>query len=99
MVVGEAGIDAKGLVFVGEMGTNTSLVPLYDGWSRRGERALARVARKYWGANLALLLASMSAEGIGGPCLLAIEGSSTWEVLEAYLKSGYWRPRSSRGKW
>ena len=55
-----------------EMGNNTSLTPLYDAWSRRRERALGRVARNYWGANLALLLVSMSAEEIGDPCLLAV---------------------------
>ena len=43
---------------------------------------LARVPRN-WGANVTLL-ASMSAEGMG-PCL-AVEGSTTREVFEAYLK-------------
>jgi len=74
-------LDADRLVFVDEMGTNTSLAPLY-GWSRRGERALANVPRN-WGANVTLL-ASMSAEGMG-PCL-AVEGSTTREVFEAYLE-------------
>ena len=81
MVAGEAGIDARRLVFVDEMGTNTSLFPLYA-WSRRGERAFASVPRN-WGSNVTLL-ASMSAEGMG-PCL-AVEGSTTSEVFEAYLK-------------
>jgi transposase len=81
MVAGEAGIDARRLVFVDEMGTNTSLFPLYA-WSRRGERAFASVPRN-WGANVTLL-ASMSAEGMG-PCL-AVEGPTTREVFEAYLK-------------
>jgi hypothetical protein len=53
MVAGEAGIDTRGLVFVDEMGTNTSLFSLYA-WSRGGERAFASVARN-WGANLSLL--------------------------------------------
>jgi transposase len=75
------GLDAGQLVFVDEMGTNTSLAPLYA-WSRRGERALASVPRN-WGANVTLL-ASMSAEGIG-PCL-AVEGPTTREVFEAYLE-------------
>ncbi|MDQ5828363.1 MAG: transposase [Actinomycetota bacterium] len=56
------GLDADRLVFVDEMGANTSLAPLYA-WSRRGERALASVPRN-WGANVTLL-ASMSAEGMG----------------------------------
>jgi transposase len=81
MVAGEAGIDAERLVFVDEMGTNTSLFPLYA-WSRRGERAFASVPRN-WGANVTLL-ASMSAEGMG-PCL-AVEGATTKAVFEAYLE-------------
>jgi hypothetical protein len=75
------GLDAGQLVFVDEMGTNTSLAPLYA-WSRRGERALASVPRN-WGANVTLL-ASMSAEGIGS--CLAVEGPTTREVFEAYLE-------------
>jgi transposase len=75
------GLDADWLVFVDEMGVNTSLAPLYA-WSRRGERALASVPRN-WGANVTLL-ASMSAEGMG-PCL-AVEGSTTGEVFKTYLK-------------
>ena len=79
LVVGN--LDANRLVFVDEMGTNTSLAPLYA-WSRRGERALFEVPRN-WGANVTLL-ASMSAEGMG-PCL-AIEGSTTKAVFETYLE-------------
>ncbi len=79
--VGSPGSRRGQLVFVDEMGTNTSLAPLYA-WSRRGERALASVPRN-WGANVTLL-ASMSAEGIG-PCL-AVEGPTTREVFEAYLE-------------
>lgn len=74
-------IDARWLVFVDEMGSNTSLTSLYA-WSRRGERALAKVPRN-WGANVTLL-ASMSAEGMGPS--LAVEGSTTTEVFEAYLE-------------
>jgi transposase len=76
-----AELDADRLVFVDEMGANTSLFPLYA-WSRRGERALASVPRN-WGANVTLL-ASVSAEGMG-PCLV-VEGSTTREVFEAYLE-------------
>jgi transposase len=74
-------LEAERLVFVDEMGTNTSLAPLYA-WSRRGKRALASVPRN-WGANVTLL-ASMTAEGMG-ECL-AVEGSTTTAVLEAYLE-------------
>ena len=75
------GLEVERLVFVDEMGTNTSLTPLYA-WSRRGERALCSVPRN-WGANITLL-ASMTAEGMG-ECL-AVEGPTTREVFEAYLK-------------
>lgn len=74
-------IDARRLVFVDEMGSNTTLAPLYA-WSRRGERALAKAPRN-WGANVTLL-ASMSAEGMGGG--LAVEGATTRGVFEAYLE-------------
>ncbi len=74
-------IDAGRLVFVDEMGSNTSLAPLYA-WSRRGERALAMTPRN-WGANVTLL-ASMGAEGMGG--CLAVEGATTRGVFEAYLE-------------
>jgi transposase len=74
-------ISAERLVFVDEMGTNTSLAPLYS-WSPKGERAFCSAPRN-WGANVTLL-ASMSAKGMG-PCL-AVEGPTTREVFEAYLK-------------
>jgi len=79
LVAGE--IYAERLVFVDEMGSNISLAPVYA-WSRRGERAFASVPRN-WGKNVTLL-ASMSLEGMG-PCL-AVEGSTTREVYEAYLE-------------
>src|SRR5215211_6449388 len=81
LVAGEAGIDAKRLVFVDEMGTNTSLAPLY-GWSRRGRRAPLKAPRN-WGSNLTFL-ASVTREGMG-PCL-AVEGATTREAFEAYLE-------------
>jgi DDE superfamily endonuclease len=68
-------------VFVDEMGTNTSLAPLY-GWSRRGERAHLKAPRN-WGTNLTLL-ASITRGGMG-PCLV-VEGATTREVFEAYLE-------------
>jgi transposase len=74
-------IHAQRLVFVDEMGANISLAPVYA-WSRRGERALASVPRN-WGKNTTLL-ASISLEGMG-ECL-AVEGSTTTAVFEAYLE-------------
>ncbi len=75
-------IDTQQLVFVDEMGSNTSLAPLYA-WSRRGKRALLAKVPRNWGANVTLL-ASMSAEGMGPS--LAVEGSTTREVFEVYLE-------------
>jgi transposase len=60
MVAGEAGIEARRLVFVDECGANISLVPLYA-WSGRGERAPAKAPRN-WGKNVTLL-SSMRASG------------------------------------
>jgi hypothetical protein len=62
-------VDPRRLVFVDEMGTNTSLSSMYA-YSAKGRRAYARVPRNR-GANTTLL-ASMSFEGMG-PCL-AVEG-------------------------
>ena len=76
-----AAIRRERLVFVDEMGTNTSLAPLYA-WSPKGERARCCVPRN-WGANLTLL-ASITAEGMG-PCL-GVEGPTTRAVFEAYLQ-------------
>lgn len=81
LVASEAGIDAEFLVFVDEMGANTSLSPLHA-WSRRGERARLSVPRNR-GKNTTLL-ASMTLEGMG-PCL-AVIGGTTKEVFEAYVE-------------
>jgi transposase len=72
---------AERLVFVDEMGTNTSLHPLYA-WSIRGERAHCFVPRNR-GPNTTLL-ASMTAEGMG-PCL-AVEGATDRIVFETYIE-------------
>jgi hypothetical protein len=74
-------LDAGRLVFVDEMGTNTSLSPLY-GWAEIGQRVLCSVPRNR-GANTTLV-ASMSVEGMG-PCL-AVTGSTTAVVFEAYME-------------
>ncbi len=66
-------------MFVDEMGTNTSLSPLY-GWSRVGERLCVK-APKNWGKNLTLL-SSMSMEGMGAS--VVVEGATTRVVFEAY---------------
>ena len=74
-------LDVWRLVFVDECGTHTSLAPLYA-WAPRGRRAYAKVPRNR-GKNTTLL-ASMSAEGMG-PCV-AVEGTTTAEVFEAYVE-------------
>ena len=78
LVAGEIG--AERLVFVDEMGSNTSLAPVHA-WALRGERACCSVPRNR-GKNTTLL-ASMTSEGMG-PCL-AIVGSTTAAVFEAYV--------------
>ena len=74
-------VAAERLVFVDEMGANVSLTPLYA-WSRRGKRAFGSAPRN-WGKNVTLL-ASITRRGLGPG--LAVEGSTTREVFEAYLE-------------
>lgn len=80
MTVAKA-VDPRKLVFVDEMGTNTSLCSRYA-YSPKGRRAYAQVPRNR-GANTTLL-ASMSLEGMG-PCL-AVEGATTTTVFEVYIE-------------
>jgi len=68
-------------VFVDEMGTNTSLSPVY-GWSKKGERAHCSVPRNR-GKNTTVL-ASMSLEGMGSS--LAVEGATTSAVFQTYVE-------------
>jgi transposase len=74
-------LDVGRLVFVDEMGANTSLAPLH-GWSRCGERARLKAPRNR-GKNTTLL-ASMSSEGMGPT--LAVQGGTTKAVFEAYIE-------------
>ena len=74
-------LDARGLVFVDEMGTNISLSPLYA-WAKKGKRAYWSVPRNR-GANTTVL-SSMSAEGMGPS--LTVEGATTSVVFEAYVE-------------
>jgi hypothetical protein len=68
-------------MFVDETGTHTSLAPLY-GYSPRGQRSFFKVPRNR-GTNTTLL-ASMGSEGMGPS--VAVEGSTTKEVFEAYIE-------------
>lgn len=74
-------LDAGRLVFVDEMGANTSLAPVHA-WSRRGRRARLSAPRNR-GKNTTLL-ASMSSEGMGPT--LAVQGGTTKAVFEAYVE-------------
>jgi len=75
-------VDAKRLVFVDEMGTNTSLSSL-RAWSKRGERAHCSLPRNR-GRNTTLLASMMSVEGMGPS--LAVEGATTRLVFETYVE-------------
>ena len=79
MVSGE--LCAKRLVFVDEMGSNTSLHELYA-YSPKGERAYCSVARNR-GKNTTLL-SSMSLSGMGPS--MVVEGSVNGAVFEGYLR-------------
>ncbi len=74
-------IAAERLVFVDEMGSNTSLAPLYA-YSPKGQRVYGSVPRNQ-GPNTTLL-SSMSMEGMGPS--LAVEGATTATVFEAYIE-------------
>jgi DDE superfamily endonuclease len=87
-------VDPERLVFVDEMGANTSLCALYA-WSPKGERAHTRVPPNR-GKNTTLL-ASMGVEGMGH--CLAVEGSTTAAVFETYVESGYLPQACAPGSW
>ena len=74
-------IDPQRLVFVDEMGTNTSLSPIYA-YSPRGQRACCSVPRNR-GKNTTLL-SCMSVEGMGAS--LAVEGATNREAFKAYVE-------------
>ncbi len=74
-------IDPERLVFVDEMGSNTSLSPIYA-YSPVGQRACCSVPRNR-GKNTTLL-SSMSARGMGSS--LAVDGPTDRKVFEAYLE-------------
>ena len=73
---------AKRLVFVDEMGSNTSLHELYA-YSPRGERAYCSVARNR-GKNMTLL-SSMTFSGMGPS--MVVEGGTNGAVFEGYLRA------------
>ncbi len=74
-------VETERLVFVDEMGTNTSLSAAYA-WAPKGQRAYWSVPRNR-GANTTVL-SSMSAEGMGPS--LTVEGPTTSVVFETYVE-------------
>jgi transposase len=74
-------IDPEQLVFVDEMGTHTSLSPIYA-YSPKGQRAYCSVPRNR-GPNTTLL-SCMSVEGMGAS--LVVQGATNREVFEAYVE-------------
>src|SRR5215208_7407227 len=74
-------IDAGRLVFVDEMGTHTSLAPLYA-YAPVGERAFFELPRNR-GKNTTLLT-SIDRGGMGPS--LAVEGATNARVFETYVK-------------
>lgn len=74
-------VEPQRLVFVDEMGANTSLSVLHA-WSHIGQRAYCSVPRNR-GKNTTLL-ASMCVEGMGPS--LAVEGATDGEMFEAYVQ-------------
>jgi transposase len=74
-------VDPECLVFVDEMGTHTSLAPLYA-YAPVGERASFEIPRNR-GTNTTLLT-SLDARGMGPS--MAVEGATTSRVFETYLE-------------
>jgi hypothetical protein len=80
--------DCGQLMFVDEMGTHTSLAPLY-GYSPRGKRAFFKVPRNR-GKNTTLL-ASIGREGMGPS--MVVEGSTLAGKSSRPMWSTLWLPR------
>ena len=74
-------IDPERLVFVDEMGANTSLSSIYA-YAPKGQRAYCSVPRNR-GPNTTLL-SCMSVEGMGSS--LTVEGATNRDVFEAYVE-------------
>src|SRR4051794_13723174 len=86
VLVAEA-LEAGRLVFVDEMGANTSLAPLHS-WSRRGERARLWAPRNR--GEKTTLLAGMSF--LGGGATLAGAGGANKAVFGGYVGGGFGPP-------
>ena len=82
------------LVFVDEMGTHTSLAPLYA-YAPIGERAFFEIPRNR-GKNTTLL-SSLHAQGMGPS--MAVEGATTREVFEATWSASWPLPCAPDRSW
>jgi hypothetical protein len=91
----EAGsLDPGCLVFVDEVGTHTSLAPVYA-YAPIGQRAYFEIPRNR-GKNTTLLT-SIDREGMGPS--LAVEGATTSRVFESYYVKRLLAPLlSSQGR-
>lgn len=85
-------INPERLVFVDEMGTNTSLAPVYA-YAPVGERVFFKIPRNR-GKNTTLLC-SLHTQGIGPS--MAVEEATTKEVFEAYVE-GFLAPTLKPGQ-
>jgi hypothetical protein len=70
-----------------EMGTHTSLAPLYA-YSPIGERAFFEIPRNR-GKNITLLT-SLHTQGMEPS--MAVQGATTVRVFETYVRSACWLP-------
>jgi transposase len=86
-------VDPERLVFVDEMGSHTSLAPLYA-YAPVGERALLEIPRNR-GTNTTLL-SSLHLRGMGPS--MAVEGATTREVFEAYYVEHFLVPALRPGQ-
>ena len=74
-------VDPGWLVFADEMGTHTSLAPLYA-YAPVGERACFKGPRNR--VRNTTLVASLRGGGMGSS--MAVEGATTGEIFEAYVE-------------
>ena len=74
-------VDPRRLVFVDEMGSHTSLTPLYA-YAPLGERAFFEIPRNR-GKNTTLLT-SLTSEGMGPS--MAVQGATTARVFKTYVE-------------
>ena len=77
-------IDPSRLVFIDESWVKTNMAPL-RGWSRKGERLMARLPHGHW--KTMTFLAGLRHDGITAPCVFdgPINGESFLRYVEQFL--------------